>query len=369
MRSIDLKILEALATHGPRNISKVARAVRVPRPTLQDWIKRMSSSPHFYLRFFANLYHTHLGLKKSVAFIEANPGHESLLLDCLKVNDFWIYLTRCHGMFDGYIAEYAIPKDHEEEFERFLKQIEKLGIAKNVRIFWSTCFENVNPTSNWFDEKSEEWMFPWHKWIEEVPTKGTELPRSLIEPKSYPVEADRTDILILKELEKDATIPFSELAEIVGLTPQAVGRRYKKLLELRIIDDFQICFMCYGLQNSKMAFFIFTFECHEKMAKFANALLHKPFVFIVGKIFGRNALVSQIYLPTKEFQRFRASLSELMRKGLLKTYIYAIQDEPRFRQTISYEFFENYSWTYDHQKHMESLQKATRKILLKEYDS
>lgn len=365
LMSLDIKILETFATHGPRNLSKVARIAGIPRQTLQDWTRRMSSSPHFYLRFFASIYHTDIGLKKGVAFVETNPGYESTLLNCLKVNGFWIYLSRCYGMFDGYIGVYTIPKGHEEKFERFLEEIKRLGVARNVRLFWSTCFQGVNRRSNWFDDQLGMWVVRWDRWIEEIPFEGTELPRSVVESDSYPVKADKIDILILKELEKDATISFKKLAGIVGLTTPAVWHRYRKLLKRGLIDGFEIFVYPYDPKVSEMSFFIFNFNSYEKMAKLANSLLDKPFVFIVGKIFGCNALVSQIYLPTAELTRFRVTLSKLIKKGFLQTYIYAIQGEPRFRQTISYEFFEDHSWIYDHERHMEDLQEVAGKVLLR----
>jgi len=92
------------------------------------------------------------------------------------------------------------------------------------------------------------------------------------------------------------------------------------------------------------------------MAKFALSLEHKPFVRSISKIFGKNALFVHIYLPRGEFRGFTDSLSKLIRNGQLKSYDYVVEDSSRRElQTISYEFFKDKSWIYDHKEHMKRL--------------
>lgn len=121
----DLRILEGLAIYGPRNISKVARKLKMPGETLRKRLKRLSSK--FFLRLHTNIYHTNLGLKKAVVFAEAVPGYEDLLFDCLKQNDFWIHASRCYGSFEGCVGVFTIPKDYCYEFEQFLKEMNSLA--------------------------------------------------------------------------------------------------------------------------------------------------------------------------------------------------------------------------------------------------
>ena len=89
---VDVKILEGLAENGPRNITKVAKHLGISRRTVMARIKRMSTS--FYLRLVTNVYHTNLGMKKAVVYAKAKQGQEDLLLDCMKINKFYIYLSR-----------------------------------------------------------------------------------------------------------------------------------------------------------------------------------------------------------------------------------------------------------------------------------
>jgi len=98
-------------------------------------------------------------------------------------------------------------------------------------------------------------------------------------------------------------------------------------------------------------------------AKFAVSLLDKPFVGGLGKVLNESALVADIYLPKPEFRRFIDILSQLVRKGWLHSYNYVILDLGKVqRQTISYEYFKNQSWIYDHNKHIRNLKDLVERV-------
>lgn len=353
---LDVKILEGLAIYGPRNRAKAARKLGIPRGTMLSRIKRMSSL--FYLRFSASVYYTKLGLKKAVVFAEAAPGYEELLFNCMKVNDFYVYVSQCYGMFEGCIGIYTIPNRKSDEFQRFIQEIEKLGIARKTDVYWSTCFHTVNRTSNWFDPQSTTWIFPWDKWTKEVLTEGTTLPYTLLDPDDFPVKADEIDLFIIKELEKDATVSLTDIAKKLRTTLQRVEYHYQRhVIERELIECFQIFIFPFNKLMSDMFYFKFIFDGREKMAKFALSLLNKPFVNAVGKILGENAILTNIYLPRVEFRRFVQSLSKLIRSGFLQRYDYIIQDirnvpKTWSRETIPFEFFKDGSWIYNHAKHI-----------------
>jgi DNA-binding Lrp family transcriptional regulator len=355
--SVDVRILEGLAEYGPRNITKVAKELGIPRGTVISRIKHMSSS--FYLRLLTTIYHTNLGLKKAVVFAKATPGREDMLLNCLKVNRFYIYLSRCFGRFEGCVGIYVIPVEHTTEFEDFLAEVKKLGITQDVELFWSTCFHTVNLTRNWFDDDKETWVFPWEKWLDEVSSSKSELPYTLKDPASFPLKADETDLFIVKELEKNATVSLTVIARKFGTTLQNIRYHYEThVAKHGLIETFQMAILPFDRATSDMFFFIFKFGDSEKMGKFARSLLDKPFVFILGKILNENSLVSQICLPRHEFRNFIDALSKLARANLLENYEYVLQDlRPGkwLRETIPYGLFKNGRWMYEHSQHVKAL--------------
>jgi DNA-binding Lrp family transcriptional regulator len=355
--NLDVRILEGLAEYGPRNISRVAKELNAPRGTVISRIKRMSSS--FYLRLLTTIYHTNLGMKKAVVFAKAIPGREDTLFSYLKVNKFYIYLSRCFGTFEGCVGIYVIPVEHTAEFEGFLSEVQRLGVTRDVELFWSTCFHTVNRTRNWFDDDKETWTFPWEKWLDDVSSSESELPYTLRDPASFTLKADQTDLFIVKELEKDATVSLASMARKLGTTLQNIRYHYEThVVKHGLIETFQMAILPFDRATSDMLFFIFKFSDNEKMGKFATSLLDKPFVIILGKILNENSLVSQVYLPRNEFRNFIDALSKLSRENFLESYEYVFQDlrvGKWSRETVPYDLFKNGCWVYEHSQHVQAL--------------
>lgn len=357
LTAIDIKMLQALHDIGPRNLSKVARITGISRKTLMLRIKRMQSDPQFFLRMHTSVYHTNLGLRKCVVFVEAEPGMERLLFDCLLINGFWIYVCRSYGRGEGCTAVYAIPTEHCMEFEEFMHEIKRLGVAKNVQIIWSTCFQSGRITSEWFDDCQENWVFQWDNWIKEVQTQTTELPYTLVDPETYCNYADETHVKMLELLEADATTSMREISKKLGISPQLARFHYQKhLIGKNIIEGYEIFVMRYGDRHYFMAYFTITFHNYETFARFTRSLLNKFFTITLGKMYGENGLIVEVFLPHEEFRKFIDTLSKMVKMKLVRSYEYAIQDlRVRIRQTIWPQFFKGNSWIYDHKNHIEIL--------------
>jgi len=359
---LDIRILESLGIYGPRSLSSLARKLNLDRATLWKRVKRLSSL--FLLKFNANPYHTNLGLRKAIVLAWAMPGQEDFLFDCLYINDFRNFISRCYGTSEGCFAIYTIPNENIPEFEQFLREIEKLGLTKNVQVQWSTCFQNVNLTSTWYNAESETWVFPWENWIEELTSEATKLPYTLIDPEAFLIKADEVDLFIIKELEKDATISFVNIAKKLGVSRQTIEHHYRKhILRRRLIESIQVTVAPFDPKGiSYPLVFNFRFEDDKRMAMFALSLLDKPFAHFIGKILNENALVAYLhFLSREDFRGFIDALSKVIQQGSLQDYNYVFVDQKRTaRETVRYEFFEDGAWIYEHYKHMKKLQDLVR---------
>ena len=362
LTELDVRMLQVLRDIGPSNISKAARIIGISRKALRSRIKRMWSDPRFFLRMHISVYHTNLGLKKCVVFLKAKPGMENLLFDCLRINDFWLYVCRSYGMGEGCTAVYAIPIEHCREFEAFANEIRRLGIAENVQIYWSTCFQGGRITSEWFDASQGRWVFRWDDWVKEVQTQTIELPYTLIEAKEYRNYADEMDLKIIEKLEENATRSLSQVAKSLGVSRQLVQYHYQNhIIAKKLIEGYEVFVMRYSSPSYVMAYFVINFHNYEDFAKFTRSLLNKSFVITMGKVFGENGLIVEVFLPIEEFRKFIDTLSAMVRMKLIRDYRYAIQDlRIRRRQTIWPQFFRGNSWVYNHKDYMEKLRKKVR---------
>lgn len=353
---VDLKVIEALATFGPRNISGVSRKLCIPAETLRKRIKRLYSQT--FLRFHINVCHANLGLITAVVFAESIPGYENALCDALKINDFWMFVSRCYGMFEGCVGIFNIPNRSCSQFERFISEIERRGLTRRTQVFWSTFFHPAPSLCKWFNQKTKSWNFDWERWIQEIKNGDTDSLYTLVTPKAFSIKADETDVFLLKELEKDARVSFERLGKKLGISPQLVSYHYyKHLLGRRLLESFRATVFHFG-KDSEFFFFIFSFDEWEKLVRFASSLLGKPFVKTLGKILGKNELYGYLYFPRSEFRTFLEVLSKLVRSGFLKSYQYVIQDlTSSSRETIPFQCFKKGRWGYNHERYIKILHK------------
>jgi len=357
----DVMILEGLSLLGPRNLSPIAEHLGMPPSTVRYRVKRMLSDSILFLHL--NPYHTYMGLKKAIVFVEAAPGYEDVLLDCLRVNDFWLFLCRIYGPYEGCGGIWTVPKEKADDFEAFLQSLLNLGVAESVEVNWSTCFEGVPVQSRWFSIEEKSWTFNWDEWTKEVETIEGDLPPTLVEPDDWPIKVDYEDLLIIKELEKDGRATLTDISKTLGIPLEKVKYHFREHVSKRgLIEGYQVEIYRFPSLASEYLFFKFEFDSHEKMAKFALSLHDKPFPFWLGKVLGENALMSHVYLPRREFRRFIEALSTLIKRGLLKRYHYVIEDMFKvWRETIPYEHFENGRWNYNNREQQNELKKLLEK--------
>jgi DNA-binding Lrp family transcriptional regulator len=275
----------------------------------------------------------------------------------MKSHDYWLYVFRYYAESEGCFGVYAIPPEYQAKFEAFLEELKTGGITENIELFWSTCFQTVNLTTNWYNENTGQWDFRWNHWIQELNTQKTDLPYTLTDPEGFPQKADYTDIFILKELEKDATTTLKSIAENLDTSLQSIKYHFDKhVVDRRLLESYQVNSFPFNREKSDFVVFLFTFPNKENLAKFANSLSDKPFAKTIGKVHGTFGLITQLYLPRKEFRLFVDALSTLINTGFIKSYRYIIQDL-RFlsRQTIPYKLFIEDKWQYEQEKYLKEL--------------
>lgn len=349
------KILEGLGKHGPRNLFALAKSIGLPPTTVTFRMKKLMKEGLLEIR--TNLDYSKLGLMKAVLIAESKPGQEKKLHNVIDNLGYWTYMTRCYGKYDGYYSIFAFPAEYKKELEEYLDKAAQLKAFSRYIFYHTTNFTKVPPNFDWFDLQSKSWNFQWKRWIDEVQNASEELPRKLMEPKTYSIRVDETDILILKELEKDGTTKFTKLAEVANITPQGVRYRYyKHMVGRSLLTEYEVATLPYPLPTSDMCSFIIEFESEEKLAKFVNTLQKKPFIFSYGKAIDQHSLVIHTYTPKTEFSKFIDSLNRLAEKKLTKNFLYLTLDVVSFKgQTMSYEFFKKNTWTYDHKKKLQRL--------------
>jgi len=120
----DVRILEGMSLLGPRNLALIAKHLEVPTTTVRYRVKRMLDNSILFLHL--NPYHTHMGLKKAVVFVEATPGLEDVLLESMKLHNYWLFLCRAYGPYEGCAGIWTVPKGREGNFVGYLNTLKSI---------------------------------------------------------------------------------------------------------------------------------------------------------------------------------------------------------------------------------------------------
>jgi DNA-binding Lrp family transcriptional regulator len=354
------KILRALAEYGPRNTSNLAKATNLPVTTVGFRLKKMVESGLLLVTVNPNL--PRLGLSKGFFVADAKLGRHDHLLESIKNAGYWTYAVRCYGKMDGYCAYFAFPTRCQNELEDFFKEASSLEIFSRYRFFWTTNSCYVTPNFVWYDFREKVWRLQWKEWIDEILRASEKLPENLRENGSYQIMVDEADLLIIKELEKDAATDIKKLSGILGITPQSAGSRFQKhIIERKLIANYNVDIYSFPLEISDLYGFILDFNDEKALARFVNASEGKPFFVSFAKIIGRNSLIANIHILKGEFPNLVQSLNDLYSAGVVKDFYYVTLDSASYkRQTISYRYFENGKWLYNLEERIKKLNEISR---------
>ncbi len=360
---VNAKIIEALGKNDPRNLSALAKKIGLPPTTVAFRVKKLMKEGFLKVRAKVNSHK--LGLMKAVLIADLNHGHIEALLKAVENVDYWTYTTRCYGKFNGIYAVFSFPFQQRAKLEEYLERANHLGAISDYALLWTTNIIEVALNFDWFNFKRKAWNFDWQNWLDKILNSPADSPKQLEDPKSYEIQADYTDLLILKELEKDGLQDFTKLSKVAKITPQAVRHRfYYHVMKRNLITQYELAIFPYPLQVSDLCAFVFNFATEQALTKFANSLVDKPFVVSYAKVIGRNSLVVHFYIPKVEFTNFVGSLDHLAVRRQIEDFFYVSLDVASFkRQTVSYELFHDGKWTYNATKKIEKLAKAVPMLL------
>lgn len=357
---INANIITSLSKFGPRNTSLLARYLKLPATTVAFRISKLIKNGFLQIR--TNLDHSKLGMMRAVLVAETAGGLKGKLREAVENIGYWTYITNCYGKLNGIYALFAFPAEYKGRLEAYLREAARSNAMSDHVFFWTTNLCEVARNFDWFDFEKKSWNFQWQQWIAEILKASEKLPKTLVEPNEYQILVDETDLLLLKELEKDAFVEFTKIAKVLGMSPQGVRYRYyKHVMKHGLIADYQIAVFPYPLLVSDVCSLIVHFRNEAALAKFSNTLSNIPFILSYGRIIGRNSLLIHSYTPKTEFPNLINSLNSLAKSNLITDFSHVNLEIPSFsRQTVSYEFFKDKSWTFDYEERLKRLSEMMR---------
>ncbi len=234
----------------------------------------------------------------------------------------------------------------------------KIGLSRAV------VLATPHPLTNfdYFKPKDRTWKFDWKGWLDKltaVRAKAETTKHATPQPEPF----DERDLIILKELTKDARTTLADLSKLLSLTLPATKYRFDKLVARGLVQEYVIDLLPFAPQISKLFDVRLDFKSESSMRAVENAISEVPIVQSYSLITGLNSMTVRIYLPQVEVSNLFAFLSLLVSKGVLTNYSYLIIDPMTIQsQTFSYKQYKNETgWDYDSREYLKTVDSLTPK--------
>jgi DNA-binding Lrp family transcriptional regulator len=354
--SLNTRILECMATVGPRNLLEVSRHTGIPFTTVYHRVDKLERSIGRVAYLFPS--HSKLGLVRLVVIARARLGVEERLTKALKLPNYWSSVTRCEGGFTHHSVQ-CVPVEHLTRFDSYLRRLSRSGLADNLEVIRVGDMLPLNPNFQCYDTVDQTWRFAWDKWFEKL--MRLKAVRKIGDPTNYTRVVDKHDLLIVKEFEKNGRTTLARLAPIMGMTLPGVKYHYDRLVARDVCKHFKIEVYPFPIEVSAVYDIMLDFPSRERMNKFFSIVNNLFFFIDVTKVIAKNSLLLRAYIPEMQVSNMFQFLSELTRRKLLASYsALRLRFETRVSQTISYELFdEKKGWVFDYAKCMTELKKAS----------
>ncbi len=356
----NIKIIRAMKKFGPRNLQHISRKSGVPYPTVYTRVNKLEEQKLLHTWAYPNF--SKIGLARAMVLLTPVPGRELLAKEALKIPGYWLTTIRCSGECNGYYSAHGVPAENRQDFEHYLDQLIPQGLAAGYRIFWLGEHHPNILNFDYYELKKQVWKFPWAMWLKQFTEerkreKGEEGEE---EKGSF----DKNDLLILKELNKDARKKLTEFAKMIGVTLPAAKYRFDNIVRKGLIQDYVICALPYSPEISELYEVRFDFKGENVMDSREKLLRELPFVLGYSRIKGADSITARVYLPRGEVNNLLTLLSALVRRKVLDRFSYLALDYMTIEnQTFSYEYFENGSgWRYENRSHLDSLRKLASNV-------
>ncbi len=349
----NIKILQTMKECGPRNLRSVARKARLSYSTVYNRVSKLQTLSA--LRTWAQPSYSRIGLARAMVLAEALPGKESLARDSLGVPGYWLRIIRSTGKPNGYYSLHAIPIANQQHFQQYLDQLLTRGLIKDYEIFWLEDSFSPLPDFAYYDREQRTWRFEWKEWIRLIESgKASETKKTLPVPsRSY----DKKDLIILKELMKDARVTLADLAKMLGMTLPATKYRFDRLIEEGYVTDYVVNVLPFIPEVSELCEVRLDFMERNFMKSAEEVLSKTPFVIGITPIRDLNSITVRIYILRQETNNLLDFLSSLTRDGILTAYSY-LQLDPSTQQSqgFGYKAYEDGSgWHYDNREYLEAV--------------
>jgi len=358
----NIKILTAMWKYGPRNLLEVSRRTGLPFTSVYHRVAKLEEKTGRVTYIIPET--AKLGLVRVVVLATAKAGAEQLVSQALMLPNLWRMVNTCEGKYT-HLSAHAVPPKFMKDFREYLHNLTKLDLIAQLKVIHTGDTITNFPNFRYYDPTSKRWSFQWTQWLTAI--KKLTPDKEIDDPSNYNMLFDKKDLLIVKELEKNARRSLSDLTPMLEMSLPAVKYRFdKRLCQSGVIQHVGFDVKPFPVEISAFHEVMIEFATKEDMNRFYSFVNELFFVDALVKVLRRNALLVRTYIPETQLMNMFTFFSQLANEGIATSYSpIRLSFGGRTTQTISYELYEDeYGWKVNLQQCILELSKLVEKRIL-----
>jgi len=237
MRFENLKILAALGRNPLGTNLSLCKELGISTQSLKRRLDQLYSQK-ILLGVSSQISPFAVGLETIAIFAEVSPENWSIFEKVCDYHPYTRYRIRSFGAVNGIFALFSIPFHTTHILIDLLEKLKRRGNIQNYELEIPTSSFITSETDFSYYDVDKGWSFNWEKWEEtlnEAGAVGLESP-----PPSVLQRLNETDMRILRQLSINARRKNKEIAEVLGIEPYHLSRRWKALEKMNVIKSYRV---------------------------------------------------------------------------------------------------------------------------------
>ena len=326
---------------GP-NVNEMARQVGQFNETVRYRYHKYIIEKEFAIQ--ANLNYSRLGFTRLVLLVKLAPLFVPYATAVFMAMSDLCYLKGFQRLvFDGsYILQVAVPASLAGECAELYSTFQQMGLFAELEINQFEEMRNAPMKPEYYDFETGSWTYDWPK-LDVMGPNLVPSEKSAVEPY------DRTDLLILKELDADARRTLVTIAKNVGIAYKVVHRHYADhVLERGLIKGYRILWpgSRYDFKREKAltkkhryieSAVILKDATEGERAELMSLLNSTPFLWSESSNPGYYA---EVYVPPNYYAEFIDYLGAFSRRAEAQLKVLMVDQSNALSFTIAYKLFD-----------------------------
>ena len=340
-RNADLvRMTRQIMEVGP-HIGEVARREGVFKETLRYRFHKYFLQRGFVVQ--ANLDYQKLGLKRLIIVAKLAPNFEQHAVAIMSALSEMCYLTGfAETTLEGlYIMQVTVPTELRAECGALYERLQQVGIFKEMQILRFEEVRSVPMRPEYYDFSDDSWAYDW---------QGEEITGVALVPsgRAHVEKYDMPDLLILKELNIDASQTLVAIARKLNISNKTLQHHYKShVLGRGLVKSYKILWQGtrYNTKTEKAESkrhtylpiaLIVTGTTDGQRADLLANLNHVPFLWFEAS---DPNYYAEFFIPIASYTEFLRRIRELAVRTGTQPQLLILDHTKGLRFTIAYRLY------------------------------